>query len=806
MEELAFIERLQSELGSKNIACAIAFFFAMFDEEKGDFDLSYSKNFIRTKNGKFKEENTSSFNIKFEKEFEEYLRKKRLPEEVIKSALKKRFGFLRIFYLPPKYLKEPVCLISGKAKKFSDVSCFVFSEDIKDFRNRVEKFLKWLGFEENFDKYKKEDFEYVYFYYTKKLREWLEISPNEVLYIYHIPFFKELGVGGIEFAINECLMREQIEEIRRLALPFFIDRLSLEIYRYEGFNLTHYALRSAVAAIMSRNMSHNIGSHVLAYLKMEKLVELAVRLVLKENNNYVKGIKELIKEISKYQSAIQNFACEIQCLSNFQNNNEIESKTEEFQRKLIKEKNEIDEILNKLTGGSIRWGLAEWARDTQNFFGYLQHRMDFLAQVSTEWPEWTFSAYLMKDIMREFLSQRHLLDGIAKSEGLRGFYYDWEIGHKNYLDCKKLTGEKVEEYGKIKFHVLNLGKIGDRNESEEWDYDLENLCNSVSDRINKFKNKEKKLRTTENKEKYLRILLNSDEKGDIEPNIDEGDIQIAIPGGIIGYHAFYVIIENVIRNSAKHSYTKQKNEIKDLEIVIEFRDDIQKPDELWLFRIYDNVSFAHKGEGTISVSPEENEEGYLLKWERKNDNLTYKISKIKNGKEENIYENTISIKNGEIEVQSDDLNDKIREQIKEKLEKLLNVLRKMLYDEKRKMKKLRIFSENNIEKEWKTPEFDLVAFMNECLRHSIIKETGELGKKHWGMAEMKIAAGYLQGREIQDIGAEGDKITGSEKNQNADKEDFIIRAIESPIGTLGFEFKVRKPKEVGILCTKAKEA
>ena len=34
-------------------------------------------------------------------------------------------------------------------------------------------------------------------------------------------------------------------------------------------NLRKHALRSAVAAIMGRNMSHNIGSHVLAYLSSE---------------------------------------------------------------------------------------------------------------------------------------------------------------------------------------------------------------------------------------------------------------------------------------------------------------------------------------------------------------------------------------------------------------------------------------------------------------------------------------------------------------------------------------------------------
>jgi hypothetical protein len=56
-------------------------------------------------------------------------------------------------------------------------------------------------------------------------------------------------------------------------------------------------------------------------------------------------------------------------------------------------------------------------------------------------------------------------------------------------------------------------------------------------------------------------------------------------------------------------------------------------------------------------------------------------------------------------------------------------------------------------------------------------------------------------RDVQDIGEKDDKITGSMKDQNGEKEDFIIRAIESPIETLGFEFKVKKPKEVGIICT-----
>jgi hypothetical protein len=204
-------------------------------------------------------------------------------------------------------------------------------------------------------------------------------------------------------------------------------------------------------------------------------------------------------------------------------------------------------------------------------------------------------------------------------------------------------------------------------------------------------------------------LYSSDKDSHI--NIEK-DIPIAIPGGITGYHALYVIIENIIRNSAKHGYAKKRGNKGDLEIVIEFTDDFKEPYNYWRFRIYDNVS-------------------------------------------------------------------KIKSRIS-------------------RNKRFRIFDVNEKNK---TPETDLVAFMNECLRHSLIKETGEIDRRHWGMAEMKIAAGYLQMRDVQDIGEKDDKITGSMKDQNGEKEDFIIRAIESPIETLGFEFKVKKPKEVGIICT-----
>jgi hypothetical protein len=80
------------------------------------------------------------------------------------------------------------------------------------------------------------------------------------------------------------------------------------------------------------------------------------------------------------------------------------------------------------------------------------------------------------------------------------------------------------------------------------------------------------------------------------------------------------------------------------------------------------------------------------------------------------------------------------------------------------------------------------------------------------MAEMKIAAGFLQSRDIDQIGAGGEKIYGPYQRgdflkfaKNTEGSPYIIRAVESPISTLGFEFYVKKPKIAGIVCKNGKQ-
>ncbi len=223
-----------------------------------------------------------------------------------------------------------------------------------------------------------------------------------------------------------------------------------------------------------------------------------------------------------------------------------------------------------------------------------------------------------------------------------------------------------------------------------------------------------------------RILLFTPERGEAECQVDE-DILLAIPGGLVGYHAFFVILENVIRNAAKHGYTKEKSD--HLDVVIEIYHDpeerigIQSQNKrkvpAWLLRIYDNVSFVNEGENSRA--------GVLL-WGR-----------------------------------------------------------------------------NEGEKG-----------INEILGSSFITETGDLKKEDWGLAEIKIAAGYLQRRTISMMGRTGEAITGARPGKfSEDKLDdelwrlasadthqgseAVIRAVKSPIGTLGYEFYIPRPRTVGIL-------
>jgi hypothetical protein len=72
----------------------------------------------------------------------------------------------------------------------------------------------------------------------------------------------------------------------------------------------------------------------------------------------------------------------------------------------------------------------------------------------------------------------------------------------------------------------------------------------------------------------------------------DGDIEIAIPNGVIGLHAFYSIIENITRNSAKYGCNKQKFLQGNLliHVRVETEGDWERNDDLLRIRVWDEAS------------------------------------------------------------------------------------------------------------------------------------------------------------------------------------------------------------------------
>ncbi len=219
-----------------------------------------------------------------------------------------------------------------------------------------------------------------------------------------------------------------------------------------SFNSTlhEHALRSALAAIMSRNMSHNLASHVLASLAGNSRSASADRVV----------------------------------------------------------------------------------------FRYVQQRMDYIAQISTELPRWTVPIWFYGDLLKRFYMQHHLLNNIAKADGLTAYYWD---SHKS-----RGTGELLIAVAKI--HRPRRSTL---------------RCTSdLSDALFEYV---------------------------VDPQtssrVDE-DFTLAIPGGIVGLHAFYTILENVIRNSAKHGWSAVRS--GNLRVTIAY--EIDSTVGIAHFVVFDDVS------------------------------------------------------------------------------------------------------------------------------------------------------------------------------------------------------------------------
>ena len=383
--------------------------------------------------------------------------------------------------------------------------------------------------------------------------------------------------------------------------------------------------------------------------------------------------------------------------------------------------------------------------DDRVLYQYIQHRMDYIATATTDFPTWSSETKLVNGLIRQFLSQRHLLDYIAGSEGLHSFkFQDPNIS------------EDAEQPNTIRLRIRKLDEKGNPHE-------------------------------------FIRY------KG-VEATADfDDDVAVAIPGGVIGGHAFFTILENVIRNAAKHGWAKTSEKKKNyLEIFVDFKcSDSNRTIEI---DVYDGLSnvFAISKKKIVAkeggeLTPEENATNKAI------ENLCVEINKWK----ENARDPLSTRKQNENEKAEEELLADYLSGKSDTLPKLYDPIKAFLSGEEKVEGSEKPFKRCKLLSDILTGttdnDDDLGHRLWLPLHHSqqlklakqFIDESGALRKENWGLAEMKISAGYLNRRPISEIGG-------------LDKVDPIItpkcEAGADGGAHLSYHFWIPVPREIAFVC------
>lgn len=315
----------------------------------------------------------------------------------------------------------------------------------------------------------------------------------------------------IVFSLDEVSLSLPVKEIEALStnvLKEFESHFVLSFAQLTYLNndqIRPYAEKTAKIAIMARNMSHNLGSHVMFYIKQ-----------------HLSSVNEMLRH-----KVLDQLFC-----------------SEEDFKQLLKEPQVwVDNKKNCLGDVALPFlvGLGK-------FISYIQERQDFIACVATDFSP-SFSTLNFKDFIYDELNpdkryRRHsnrkglkpanlLLGYIAKSEGFSREsrpVSDEYRGSKDVNDLvikfRTFDGEPVEEIDGI----IDSGFLEKLHGSKE-------------------------------------TLRKAHE--DLE---DMRKYSFSVPGGVTGRHAFFSILENIIRNAAKHGRRTKMGPMSSLELTIDIFD------------------------------------------------------------------------------------------------------------------------------------------------------------------------------------------------------------------------------------------
>lgn len=214
-------------------------------------------------------------------------------------------------------------------------------------------------------------------------------------------------------------------------------------------------------------------------------------------------------------------------------------------------------------------------QDHKFFLRYLQQRLDFLAQLSTEFYSWESSHWFANEIMKFFYEQHHLLDFIARAEGFVAFENNPDNNGSPHSSYKLLGNPRVNF------------PTGDNGVKEP-----ATLITIV-------------LRRDTTGAEIKKVVIPGGE-GDLQH-----DVLVAVPNGLVGFHAIYTIMENFIRNAAKHGYATRPDRHKIQPKIYIKLGESEKDPSYYPISVWDN--FSHLSHPADCTNLEDNDKQWLVK-------------------------------------------------------------------------------------------------------------------------------------------------------------------------------------------------
>lgn len=308
---------------------------------------------------------------------------------------------------------------------------------------------------------------------------------EEVKYVYFLPIPCPDGSNGLVcFGTKEPLDSEDRSLLNALSFDILYPFVSSYKTAWQYRRIQIECIKAAVAALMARNLSHNIGSHPLTNTKSD----------FRNTVNVIQGLNEIKKE-----------------------------------------------LVNRIA--------ADY-RGNARLLQYVQERMDFIATIISgdQYPlgGLNFKAEFFDILTNDDCGARH-----GKDE-------------KNFLLQYLLYSENLTRH-----HGLGEDAISAN-------MDEVNLV--VKYQEGQYTGKVKVIKDGKD------VIVKEEES---KIKLDLSKLRLAVPGGVMARHAMFTIVENILRNSAKHNKRKEK---EDLVLTIKIEEDNGK----YKLYFYDNCNSANE--------------------------------------------------------------------------------------------------------------------------------------------------------------------------------------------------------------------